>query len=160
MAYANSADPPPPDVPTPHAVVQIPYICNILQRKPIGSFAISVLSATLSMFLGTWGLMTAILSFFVGKSPGGASRAGFKHCRSDNDSICIVLLANSCESHSEILLSSNSEKQVHLLLTSVTHGSEGEDAGREVLFGSNSSKCRFRSKAPEPGEPIMDQTKA
>ncbi|KAJ7020883.1 hypothetical protein C8F04DRAFT_1315732, partial [Mycena alexandri] len=56
MAYANSADPPPPDVPTPHAVVQIPYICNILQRKPIGSFAISVLSATLSMFLGTWGL--------------------------------------------------------------------------------------------------------
>ncbi|KAJ6542448.1 hypothetical protein DFH09DRAFT_1088999 [Mycena vulgaris] len=138
MAYANSADPPPPDVPTPHAVVQIPYICNILQRKPIGSFAISVLSATLSMFLGTWGLMTAILSFFVGKSPGG----------------------NSCESHSEILLSSNNEKQVHLLLASVTHGSEGKDAVREVLLGSNLSKCRFRSKAPEPGEPIMDQTQA
>ncbi|KAJ7734121.1 hypothetical protein B0H16DRAFT_1327757 [Mycena metata] len=137
MAYANSADPPPPDVPTPHAVVQIPYICNILQRKPIGSFAISVLSATLSMFLGTWGLMTAILSFFVGRSPGGAYRAGFRHSRPHNDSICIVLSANSCKSHREILPSSNSEKEVHLLLASATHGLEGENARREVFLGAS-----------------------
>ncbi|KAJ7197798.1 hypothetical protein GGX14DRAFT_667617 [Mycena pura] len=92
MAYANSTDPPLPDVPTPPAVVQIPYICNIMQRKPIGSFAVSVVSATLSMFLSTWGVMVAILSFIVDKNPG----------------------ATSCESHSQIrvLLPSNSEKQV------------------------------------------------
>ncbi|KAJ7216687.1 hypothetical protein C8J57DRAFT_1032590, partial [Mycena rebaudengoi] len=70
MAYANSTDPHPADVPTPPAVVQIPYICNIMQRKPIWSFAVSVLSATLSMFLSIWGLMIAILSFIVGKNPG------------------------------------------------------------------------------------------
>ncbi|KAF8183560.1 hypothetical protein K438DRAFT_1766846 [Mycena galopus ATCC 62051] len=80
MAYASSTDPPQPDVPTPPAVIQIPYTCNIMQRKPIGSFAINVLSATLSMFLGTWGLMIAILSFIVGKNPGGASPAGFTQC--------------------------------------------------------------------------------
>ncbi|KAJ7278280.1 hypothetical protein C8J57DRAFT_1306374 [Mycena rebaudengoi] len=128
MAYANSTDPPPPDVPTPPAVVQIPYICSIMQRKPIGSFAVSVLSATLSMFLSTWGIMIAILSFIVGKNPG----------------------ATSCESHSQILLPSNSEKQIDSWLAPVAHGPEGED----VLFGS---KCGFRSKAPGP---IMDQTQA
>ncbi|KAF7344704.1 hypothetical protein MVEN_01630900 [Mycena venus] len=99
MAYANSTDPPAPDVPTPSAVIQIPYTCSIMQRKPIGSFAISVLSATLSMFLGTWGLMIAILSYIV-----------------DNNQE-----ANSCESHSQCLLSLKSEKQVHSLLASVVH---------------------------------------
>ncbi|KAJ7904933.1 hypothetical protein B0H13DRAFT_1881521 [Mycena leptocephala] len=99
MAYANSTDPPTPDVPTPPAVIQIPYTCSIMQRKPIGSFAINILSATLSMFLGTWGIIIAILSFIVSKNPG----------------------ANSCESHSQSLLPANREKQVDSWLTSVPH---------------------------------------
>ncbi|KAJ7904926.1 hypothetical protein B0H13DRAFT_1881513 [Mycena leptocephala] len=95
MAYANSTDPPTPDVPTPPAVIQIPYTCSIMQRKPIGSFAINILSATLSMFLGTWGILIAILSFIVSKNPG----------------------ANSCESHSQSLLPANREKQLSLVYT-------------------------------------------
>jgi hypothetical protein len=113
-------------------------------KKAHRSFAVSVLSATLSMFLSTWGIMIAILSFIVGKNPGGASPAGFR-----SDSIRIVLfLATSCESHSQILLQSNSEKQIDLWVAPVAHDPEGED----VLFGS---KCGFGSKASGP---IMDQT--
>ncbi|KAJ6578061.1 hypothetical protein B0H19DRAFT_1253346 [Mycena capillaripes] len=76
MAYANSTNPSLPDVPTQPAVIQIPYTCNIMQRKPIGSFVINILSATLSMFLGTWGLIIAILSFIVGKNQGEGEDAG------------------------------------------------------------------------------------
>jgi hypothetical protein len=68
MAYVNSTHPPPRC-----AAIQIPYTCNVMRRKPIGSFIVSVLSATLSMFLGTWGIVVAVLSFIVRRNPGGAS---------------------------------------------------------------------------------------
>ncbi|KAJ7323941.1 hypothetical protein DFH08DRAFT_887191 [Mycena albidolilacea] len=65
MAYVNSTHPPPR-----RAAIQIPYTCNVMRRKPIGSFVVSVLSATLSMFLGTWGVIVTVLSFIVRKNPG------------------------------------------------------------------------------------------
>ncbi|KAF8205171.1 hypothetical protein K438DRAFT_532743 [Mycena galopus ATCC 62051] len=70
MAYTNSSSPMPANVPTPPAVIQIPYTCNVMQRKPTGSFIVSVLSATLSMFLGAWGLIIAILSAIVRRNTG------------------------------------------------------------------------------------------
>jgi hypothetical protein len=91
----------------------------------------------------------AILSFTVGKNPRGASLAGFRYCRSDSIRV-VLFLATSCESHSQILLPSNSEKQIDLWVAPVAHDPEVED----VLFGS---KCGFKSNAPGP---IMDQTQA
>ncbi|KAJ7622739.1 hypothetical protein DFH06DRAFT_1447251, partial [Mycena polygramma] len=70
MAYANLPAPRSANVSTSPAVIQIPYTCNITQRKPIGSFIVSVVSATLSMFLGTWAVVIAILSIVVRRSPG------------------------------------------------------------------------------------------
>ncbi|KAJ6448351.1 hypothetical protein C8R45DRAFT_1057401 [Mycena sanguinolenta] len=72
MAYANLTTPPSANVPTSPAVIQIAYTCNVMQRKPIGSFIVSVLSATLSMFLGAWGTILALLSAIVRKNRGGA----------------------------------------------------------------------------------------
>ncbi|KAJ7279769.1 hypothetical protein C8J57DRAFT_1570839 [Mycena rebaudengoi] len=72
MAYVNFTTPPSPDVSTSPAVIQIPYTCNVMRRKPIGSFIVSVVSATLSMFLGAWSIILAILSTIVRKNPGGA----------------------------------------------------------------------------------------
>ncbi|KAJ7656504.1 hypothetical protein DFH06DRAFT_991761, partial [Mycena polygramma] len=76
MAYANLPAPLSVNVSTSPAVIQIPYTCNITQRKPIGSFIVSVISATLSMFLGTWGAVGAILSIIVRRNPRGECQAG------------------------------------------------------------------------------------
>ncbi|KAJ7247541.1 hypothetical protein C8J57DRAFT_1475768 [Mycena rebaudengoi] len=69
MAYANFITPPSANVSTSPAVIQIPYTCNLTQRKPIASFIVSVVSATLSMFLGTWGVIVTILSTVVRRNP-------------------------------------------------------------------------------------------
>ncbi|KAF8205170.1 hypothetical protein K438DRAFT_1757160 [Mycena galopus ATCC 62051] len=71
MAYTNFSSPMPANVPTPPAVIQIPYTCNVMQRKPTGSFIVSVLSATLSMFLGAWGLIITILSAIARRNTRG-----------------------------------------------------------------------------------------
>ncbi|KAJ7919442.1 hypothetical protein B0H13DRAFT_2656743 [Mycena leptocephala] len=75
MAYVNFTTPPSANVPTSSAVIQIPYTCNVMQRKPVGSFIVSVVSATLSMFLGAWGTILAILSAIVRRNPGVACAA-------------------------------------------------------------------------------------
>ncbi|KAJ6499767.1 hypothetical protein DFH09DRAFT_945139, partial [Mycena vulgaris] len=71
MAYVNYTTPPDADVSTAPAVIQIPYTCNILQRKPAGSFIVSVLSATISMFLAAWGTVVALLAALARRQPGG-----------------------------------------------------------------------------------------
>ncbi|KAJ7764321.1 hypothetical protein B0H16DRAFT_1799816 [Mycena metata] len=71
MAYINLTTPPAPDDPTPRAVIQVAYTCNIKQRKSPGSFFVSVLSATLSMFLGVWGAALALLSSIAKRASGG-----------------------------------------------------------------------------------------
>ncbi|KAJ6534297.1 hypothetical protein B0H19DRAFT_1272013 [Mycena capillaripes] len=70
MAYVNYTTPPDADVTTAPAVIQIPYTCNILQRKPAGSFIVSVLSATISMFLAAWGTVVALLAALARRQPG------------------------------------------------------------------------------------------
>ncbi|KAJ6481349.1 hypothetical protein DFH09DRAFT_1341289 [Mycena vulgaris] len=70
MAYVNFTTPPPATVRTPAAVIQMQYTCNVMQRKPMGSFIVSVLSSTLSMFLGAWGGLLSILSAVVRKKAG------------------------------------------------------------------------------------------
>ncbi|KAJ6464773.1 hypothetical protein C8R47DRAFT_991824, partial [Mycena vitilis] len=76
MAYSNSPAPRSANVSTPPAVIQIPYRCNVKRRKSIGSFIVSVVSGTLSMFLGTWGVVIAVLSTIVRRSPRGECRNG------------------------------------------------------------------------------------
>ncbi|KAJ6600261.1 hypothetical protein DFH09DRAFT_901460, partial [Mycena vulgaris] len=71
MAYVNYTTPPDADVSTAPTVIQIPYTCNILQRKPAGSFIVSVLSATISMFLTAWGTVVALLAALARRQPGG-----------------------------------------------------------------------------------------
>ncbi|KAJ7093585.1 hypothetical protein C8R44DRAFT_645906, partial [Mycena epipterygia] len=71
MAYVNSTTPPSPDTPTEGAVIQIPYTCNVMRRKAPGSFIVSVLSATISMFLATWGPLVFFLSTIARRKPGG-----------------------------------------------------------------------------------------
>jgi hypothetical protein len=71
MAYVNSTTPPSPDTPTVGAVIQIPYTCNVMRRKAPGSFIVSVLSATISMFLATWGPLVFLLSTIARRKPGG-----------------------------------------------------------------------------------------
>ncbi|KAJ6564582.1 hypothetical protein B0H19DRAFT_1374850 [Mycena capillaripes] len=71
MAYVNYTTPPSPDTPTDGAVIQIPYICNVMRRKAPGSFIVSVLSATISMFLATWGPLVFFLSAIARRKPGG-----------------------------------------------------------------------------------------
>ncbi|KAJ7188755.1 hypothetical protein C8R46DRAFT_29319 [Mycena filopes] len=71
MAYANLTTPPSPNERTSPAVIQIPYTCNIKQRKSPASFAVSVISATLSMFLGAWGAALAILSKLARRNVNG-----------------------------------------------------------------------------------------
>ncbi|KAF7336482.1 hypothetical protein MSAN_02302900 [Mycena sanguinolenta] len=70
MAYVNFTDPPSASDRTAAAAIQIPYICNVMRMKPIGSFIVSVLSATVSMFLAAWGTLLAILSRIARKRPG------------------------------------------------------------------------------------------
>ncbi|KAJ7190363.1 hypothetical protein GGX14DRAFT_483363, partial [Mycena pura] len=71
MAYVNSTIPPPASARTSTAVIEIPYTCNVRQRKPLASFAVSVLSATLSMFLGAWGVVMTVITRFERRRPGG-----------------------------------------------------------------------------------------
>lgn len=71
MAYVNYTTPPDADVSTAPAVIQISYTCNILQRKPAGSFIVSVLSATISMFLAAGGTVVALLAALARRQPGG-----------------------------------------------------------------------------------------
>ncbi|KAF8145047.1 hypothetical protein K438DRAFT_567077 [Mycena galopus ATCC 62051] len=73
MAYVNFTKPPSPDTPTESAVIQIPYTCNVMRRKAPGSFIVSVLSATRSMFLATWGPLVFFLSAIARRKPGGTS---------------------------------------------------------------------------------------
>ncbi|KAJ7796222.1 hypothetical protein B0H14DRAFT_2390849, partial [Mycena olivaceomarginata] len=54
------------------------YTCNVMRRNPGGSFIVSVLSATLSMFLRTWGVIVTVLSFIVRRNPG--VRCGSASC--------------------------------------------------------------------------------
>ncbi|KAJ7770312.1 hypothetical protein DFH07DRAFT_880367 [Mycena maculata] len=70
MAYVNYTNPPPATARTSPAVIQIPYTCNVMQRKPLGSFVVSIVSATLSMFLGAWGTLVAVLAGIVRRRPG------------------------------------------------------------------------------------------
>ncbi|KAF9025872.1 hypothetical protein BDZ89DRAFT_988256 [Hymenopellis radicata] len=60
MLYVNETTPP-RNTPTAEAIIRMQYTCNTLQRKTLGSWFISVLSATLSMFLAAWGLVMTIL---------------------------------------------------------------------------------------------------
>ncbi|KIJ65782.1 hypothetical protein HYDPIDRAFT_151393 [Hydnomerulius pinastri MD-312] len=73
LAYVNQTLPPSSDTPTPPAVIQIQYICNIRQMKTPGSLFMSVVSATLSMFLSAWGLVTAIMATLARDGPGANS---------------------------------------------------------------------------------------
>ncbi|KAJ6484838.1 hypothetical protein C8R45DRAFT_829538, partial [Mycena sanguinolenta] len=74
-AYVNFTDPPSASQHTTAAAIQIPYTCNIMRLKPIGSFIVSVLSTMVSMFLAAWGTLLAVLSGIAHKKPGGASVA-------------------------------------------------------------------------------------
>ncbi|KAF7342689.1 hypothetical protein MSAN_02026800 [Mycena sanguinolenta] len=56
----------------------IPYICNVMRRKPTGSFIVSVLSATSSMFLAAWGVLLAVLSRIARKQPGAKNELDTK----------------------------------------------------------------------------------
>ncbi|KAJ7936076.1 hypothetical protein B0H13DRAFT_2304153 [Mycena leptocephala] len=69
MAYVNLTTPPPASERTAPAVIQIPYTCNVRKQKPLGSLVVSVISATLSMFLGAWGAIIAVLSGIARKTP-------------------------------------------------------------------------------------------
>ncbi|KAJ7936041.1 hypothetical protein B0H13DRAFT_1589924, partial [Mycena leptocephala] len=71
MAYVNLTTPPPASERTAPAVIQIPYTCNVRKQKPLGSLVVGVISATLSMFLGAWGAIIAVLSGIARKTPHG-----------------------------------------------------------------------------------------
>ncbi|KAJ7628071.1 hypothetical protein B0H17DRAFT_556149 [Mycena rosella] len=71
MAYVNFTTPPSASTRTGAAVIQIPYTCNVMRRKSTGSFIVSVLSATISMFLAAWGAVGAILSAIARRRPAG-----------------------------------------------------------------------------------------
>ncbi|KAJ7626858.1 hypothetical protein FB45DRAFT_749982 [Roridomyces roridus] len=73
IAYVNDTAPPPDTTRTSSSVIQIPYTCNVTRRKPNASFAVSVISASLSMFLGAWGALVAILAALARRRPGGMS---------------------------------------------------------------------------------------
>ncbi|KAJ7507058.1 hypothetical protein B0H11DRAFT_1903053 [Mycena galericulata] len=80
MAYVNYTTPPPATARTSPAVIQIPYTCNVMRRKPLGSFIVSVISATLSMFLGAWGTLVAILATIVRRKPGAMLPVWQENC--------------------------------------------------------------------------------
>nr|GAT48164.1 predicted protein [Mycena chlorophos] len=81
MAYVNDTNPPSADTPTSAAVIQIPYTCNVPRRKPAGSFAVSVISASLSMFLGAWGALGVVLAAFMRRRPGANAQYKYRPCR-------------------------------------------------------------------------------
>ncbi|KAJ7507056.1 hypothetical protein B0H11DRAFT_1705968 [Mycena galericulata] len=93
MAYVNYTTPPPATARTSPAVIQIPYTCNVMQRKPLASFVVSVVSATLSMFLGAWGTLVAIFASIVRRRPGGTSPVAFVPFA---EVILIMSLGNTC----------------------------------------------------------------
>ncbi|KAF9023284.1 hypothetical protein BDZ89DRAFT_1070028 [Hymenopellis radicata] len=64
MLYANAT-------PTPDAIIRMQYTCNTLRRKTAGSWFISVLSATLSMFLTAWGLVVTVFGCMARRKPAG-----------------------------------------------------------------------------------------
>ncbi|KAJ7664108.1 hypothetical protein B0H17DRAFT_1256561, partial [Mycena rosella] len=94
LAYINLTTPPPASARTSRAVVQIPYTCNVMQRKTVGSFIVSVLSGTMSMFLGTWGVLISVLSGIARKNPGGTSVD--TSASSGDAEMCVS--ANTCDS--------------------------------------------------------------
>ncbi|KAF8905705.1 hypothetical protein CPB85DRAFT_909723 [Mucidula mucida] len=55
--------------PTPEAIIHMQYTCNTLRRKTAGSWFISVLSATLSMFLTVWGLVVTVFGCMARRRP-------------------------------------------------------------------------------------------
>ncbi|KAJ7936077.1 hypothetical protein B0H13DRAFT_1853775 [Mycena leptocephala] len=71
MAYVNLTTLPPASERTAPAVIQIPYTCNVRKRKPLASLVVSVISATLSMFLGARAAVLAVLSRIAWRTPAG-----------------------------------------------------------------------------------------
>ncbi|KAH7929542.1 hypothetical protein BV22DRAFT_1102355 [Leucogyrophana mollusca] len=71
LAYGNLTSTNLTLTPTPPSVISIQYTCNIRRIKTPGSLFMNVASATLSMFLTAWGLLTAIMAAVARDKPGG-----------------------------------------------------------------------------------------